>query len=217
MKAEQPLKPEPISKEELKEKRITAKAGRTNNLKAKVAGFVLSGKTLKAAAAECGVSENTVHQWKKKDPQFQEALRRHDMLAKMETETKHSIANSMVEQEVAIIAALRYRLQGLVDVCIDQLRDIIISDETPPKDKVSAIKEVFDRTGLIKDTNVTVRAQQAAHISPEQLSDAFSLLGISQDELKRSLPIEGTIISEDIEDIHQEGDTDGRQDIPSVD
>lgn len=208
MKAEAPPKPEPISKEELKEKRATAVRGRTNSLKAKVAGYVLSGKTLKDAAAECGVSENTVHVWKKKDPQFLEALRRHDMLAKMESETKHSIANAMVEQEVAIVSALRYRLQGLVDICIDQLRDIIVSDETPPKDKVSAIKEIFDRTGLIKDTNVTVRAQQAPRISPEQLSDAFSLLGISEDELKRSLPIEGTVIAAN-DPSDTQGDNDG--------
>lgn len=177
------------------QKSLATKESRTNALKAKVAGYVLSGMTIKDAAARGGVSEQTVHLWKKKDPDFLAMMQRHDLLARMEHQAEHSIERASYNQEVANLAALRFRLQGLVDICIDQLKTLILDEDTPAAAKVTAIREVFDRTGLIKDTNVTIRGQQAASVRPEQLADAFTLLGISQEELKRSLPVEGTVIA----------------------
>jgi hypothetical protein len=172
--------------EHLEEVRPEPEFARKLDAKAKVASYMMSGYTQTAAAEMAGVHETTVSRWKANDPEFA-ALVKDPMV----------ISNALPElpkgtHRVANEAVLRFKLQGGAARAIDVFIDLLESEDE--KIRLSAAKEVLDRTGFVRGSQVTVNNNVMTQLQPNMLAEAFQVLGISPEEVMKSLPMEGTVI-----------------------
>jgi len=109
----------------------------TLNEKQQLAAFELAqGHTMTEVAKTVGVDRRTLSRWKA-DADFAKAVR---------------------DENAHIMADTRRELVGLSQLAVDGLRQILENPEIPPQAKMSAIREVLNRTlGGIHQTTSTER------------------------------------------------------------
>lgn len=164
-------------------------------LKAEVVARMMNGESQTEAAAAVGIHKVTISRWKNTDPQFRNMTENLEQTADNMTEIyKHEGKSNVHLREAANIHVLRYQLQRKAADAITVLADLLGSDDE--RIRLSAAKEILDRTGLIRSTEVIATAATATAVQPTSLAQALEFLGMAPEDAQKALPVDIEVTGE---------------------
>lgn len=122
----------------------------------KVIQELANGSTVVAAARFVGISEQTVHLWKRK-PQFQQALQAARLA--VERGRVKTIETIAAERTRSSFPDINNKLQkGGLDA-INFLVDLVNSPEARPCDRLNAARELIRISGVVESQKVYIQSQ----------------------------------------------------------
>lgn len=160
------------------------KALRDNQLR--VIEELANGSSIIAAAKRAGVSEQSIHLWKKK-PEFREALQ--NAKEAVEQGRVRVIESIAAERTKTFFPDINSKLQkGGIDA-IDFLIEVLNNPEVRTRDRLDCARELLRISGVIESQKILIQSQsiepgsRRKGISPQTASEIRrKILGIVEDD-----------------------------------